>query len=124
MPGSADSWPTYGERAVPIQMSWLEDPGWDQLRNETLEGLSVDQALVFVTSTLSSKFYIYTLSDACYKVITYLLPVLFGLLFLIINKNSDQTHHVIDFTMHLTPTLYFCYTTYRWNYKRAEKIAV
>ena len=49
-------------------MSWIEDPGWEEIRGLSINELKVDEAYVNITSHLNGKLWLYTLSDACYKV--------------------------------------------------------
>lgn len=47
--------------------SWIEDPGLDTWRGLKLSDLSVDQAYINVTSYVSKKLWLYTLSDDCVR---------------------------------------------------------
>jgi len=49
-------------------MSWIEDPGWEEFRGLNRSDLKVDEAYVKVTSRIDSPFWLYTLSEECYKV--------------------------------------------------------
>lgn len=49
-------------------MAWWENPGTKTYKNLDLTDLEVDQAYLNITNLDNSSFYLYSLSEQCYKV--------------------------------------------------------
>lgn len=49
-------------------MAWWENPGKNMFKSLDLSALSVDQAYVNITNYENATYYLYSLSEQCYKV--------------------------------------------------------